>query len=156
MKSQTLSNSRIRELRSQFNELYGVDPLPDDAMIRRIEYADGVITIDGDAKYAFDDDNIYPLISALIDTVFIPAVTVDMGAVKPVVSGADIMCPGVIRADDMIESGDIVAVVDEDNAKPIAVSRVTKDATDLVEDNSGVGGTSLHYVGDDLWDEFIG
>ena len=156
MKSQTLSDRRIDELRDDLRRLYGVDPFPDDGLIRRVEYGDGVITVDGDPAYAFDNGDIFPLISTLIDDVFIPAITVDMGAVKPVVSGADIMYPGIIRADDDVSSGSIVIIIDEDNAKPIAVARVTDDADGLVEKDSGVAGSSVHYVGDDLWDEFIG
>jgi PUA domain protein len=156
MKSQTLSDRRIDELRDDLRRLYGVDPFPDDGLIRRVEYGDGVITVDGDPAYAFDNGDIFPLISTLIDDVFIPSITVDMGAVKPVVSGADIMYPGIIRADDDVTSGSIVVIIDEDNAKPIAVARVTDDADGLVEKDSGVAGSSVHYVGDDLWDEFIG
>lgn len=155
MQSQTLSDRRIDEIRGLLRSSYGVDPLPEDALIRRVEYGDGVLTVDGEPAYFYDDDDVIPLLSTLLtDTVFLPVVTIDMGAVPPISSGADLMCPGVVDADEDVRTGDIVAAVDEDNEKPIAVARTTVSGEDLVEKMNDVGAVSLHHVGDELWDEF--
>jgi PUA domain protein len=132
-----------------------MDPLPDDAMIRFVEYGDGVITVDGDAKLFYDDETVYPLLPFLLENNFLDAVTIDMGAVPAISSGADVMTPGVVDAAPGISKGSIVSVVDEDNNKPIAVATSLMDAENLRSNNSGVGATNQHYVGDTLWDEFF-
>ena len=155
MKSYTLSDSRIRDLRSKLQSTLGVDPLPDDAMIRFVEYGDGVITVDGDARMFYDDETVYPLLPFLLENNFLDAITIDMGAVPPISSGADVMTPGIVDAASGISKGSTVSVVDEDNNKPIAVATSRMDAEDLRSSNSGVGATNQHYVGDTLWDEFF-
>jgi PUA domain protein len=132
-----------------------MDPLPDDAMIRFVEYGDGVITVDGDAKLFYDDDTVYPLLPFLLENNFLDAITIDMGAVPPISSGADVMTPGIVDAASGISNESIVSVVDEDNEKPIAVAVSCMSAEELLSSNSGVGATTKHYVGDTLWDEFV-
>mgnify|MGYP003931236181 FL=1 len=46
-------------------------------------------------------------------------VTVDMGAVKFLANGADVMSPGIIDADPEIEKDDLVWVRDEKNGRPL-------------------------------------
>ena len=46
-------------------------------------------------------------------------VTVDMGAVKFVANGADVMGPGVVDADPSIAEGDFVWIRDERNKRPL-------------------------------------
>ncbi|KYK29395.1 hypothetical protein AYK20_05455 [Thermoplasmatales archaeon SG8-52-1] len=48
-------------------------------------------------------------------------VIVDMGAVKFVTSGADVMAPGIIDADESIDKNDQVWICDENHHKPLAV-----------------------------------
>ena len=48
-------------------------------------------------------------------------ITVDMGAVRFVVNGADIMAPGIVDVDSDIEEGDLVWMRDVNNNKPLAV-----------------------------------
>lgn len=155
MKSYTLSDSRIRDLREQLRQIYGVDPLPDDAMIRFVEYEDGVITVDGDARLYYDEDTVYPLLPFLLDNNFLKTITIDMGAVPPISSGADVMTPGVTDAAPSISDGSIVSVIDEDNRKPIAVATSKLTSEELESANSGIGAVTKHYVGDALWNEFF-
>lgn len=155
MQSQTLSDRRVSDIRDELQDTYGVDPIPSDALVRLIQYEDGVLTVDGDPRYAHHDNTIIPLLSGLLRDNFTATITIDMGAVKPVSSGADIMAPGVTDADESVKPGRIVSVIDEDNEKPIAVVRATSDAASMVDAKEGVVAESLHYVGDDLWDEFI-
>lgn len=155
MKSYTLSDSRIRDLRSELENRFGTDPLPDDALLRFVEYEDGVITIDGEARLYYDEDKLYPLIPLLLEDNFLKQIVVDMGAVEPVVSGADVMAPGVTDADKDIQESDVVSVVDEDNGKPIGVAVATTSGEDIVSSTNGVAAQSQHYVGDTIWDTFF-
>ena len=95
----------------------------------------------------------YPTLRALLDGIIvIPTVTVDMGAVKFVVNGADIMRPGVTTVDDSVSADGIVAIVDERHGKPLAVGVSKLSASDIMAATSGKVVKSIHHINDDLWD----
>ena len=104
-----------------------------------------------------------PWLFSVEDSVFFPTVrgamairpkkktvTVDMGAVKFVAKGADIMSPGIIDADAGIRKGDLVVVCDEVHGKPLAIGRALVNA-DAMMGNRGKAVKSIHYVGDRIW-----
>jgi len=78
-------------------------------------------------------------------------VTVDMGAVKLVYNGADIMAPGIVDADPAIRPGDLVWVRDERNLRPLAIGEALMSGPEMVASEKGKAVTSIHYVGDPLW-----
>lgn len=78
-------------------------------------------------------------------------VTVDMGAVKFVTNGADVMGPGIVEADDDISEGDLVWVRDERNLMPLAVGMALRDSAGIRAKEKGKAVMMLHYVGDKLW-----
>ena len=78
------------------------------------------------------------------------AVTVDMGAVKFVTNGADIMAPGIVAADPTIEVGQWVWIRDERNKQPLAVGRALVPGAAMVR-GRGKAVKSLHHLGDKLW-----
>jgi PUA domain protein len=96
---------------------------------------------------------IIPTIHALLeDKVKLPQVTVDMGAVRYVVNGADIMRPGVTKIDEGISKGSVVAIVDERHGKPLAIGISKLDTEDMRLADGGKVIESIHYVNDALWD----
>jgi len=78
-------------------------------------------------------------------------VTVDMGAVKFVCNGADVMAPGVVDADRAIKAGDFVWIRDERNKQPLAVGEAMMSGEEMILAESGKAAKSIHYVGDKLW-----
>ncbi|RME78012.1 RNA-binding protein [Candidatus Woesearchaeota archaeon] len=92
-----------------------------------------------------------PSLKFLLKDLYLPKVTVDMGAVKFVVGGADIMRPGVTACDEGVMQGDLVVVVDETHGKPLAVGEALMGSEELLAATSGKVVKNLHYVGDDLW-----
>jgi len=78
-------------------------------------------------------------------------VTVDMGAVKLVYNGADIMAPGVVDADRAIRAGDLVWVRDEKNRQPLAIGEALLTGEEMIAAESGKAVKSIHHVGDNLW-----
>ena len=78
-------------------------------------------------------------------------ITVDMGAVKFVTNGADVMGPGIIEADDGIAEGDLVWIRDERNLMPLAVGKALRDTEGIRAKEKGKAVMMLHYVGDKLW-----
>lgn len=78
-------------------------------------------------------------------------VTVDMGAVRFVTNGADVMGPGITEADESISEGDFVWIRDERNKVPLAVGIAMRDTEGLKAKEKGKAIMMLHYVGDKLW-----
>jgi PUA domain protein len=77
-------------------------------------------------------------------------VSVDHGAVKFVLNGADVMAPGITDAEPSIEEGDLVWVRNPEGTG-IAVGRALVAGPVMVERSSGKAVENLHYIGDDLW-----
>ncbi|OGS42093.1 MAG: RNA-binding protein [Euryarchaeota archaeon RBG_16_62_10] len=78
-------------------------------------------------------------------------VTVDMGAVRFVYNGADVMGPGIVGHDPGISVGDLVWVRDVQNLRPLAVGRALVPAEGMARKDKGKAVESVHHVGDKLW-----
>jgi PUA domain protein len=112
-----------------------------------------VLILDGSIIFFELDGRMVPTLHAILDGhIKIPAVTVDMGAVKFVVNGADIMRPGITKIDDGIDEGSIVAIVDERHGKALAVGVSKMSSEDIRAASSGKVVFSKHYVNDSLWE----
>jgi len=129
--------------------------LDDDARLEEGILDDGsrVIILDGEILFFQEDRLFIPSLRAILKGIIsIPQVVVDMGAVSFVVNGADIMRPGVTKVDRRIKKGSIVAIVDENHGKPLAVGISIMDANEMESANSGKVVLSKHHVGDALWE----
>lgn len=78
-------------------------------------------------------------------------VVVDMGAIRFITNGADIMSPGIVDADKNITEGDSVWISDEKNHKPLAVGLALISGEQMANKTSGKAIKNIHYVGDKLW-----
>lgn len=78
------------------------------------------------------------------------AVTVDMGAVRFVANGADIMAPGIVAADPALQPGDWCWVKDEKNGQPLAIGKCIVAGVAMVR-GKGKAVKSIHYLGDKIW-----
>ncbi|MFW9908948.1 MAG: DUF1947 domain-containing protein [Candidatus Thorarchaeota archaeon] len=96
---------------------------------------------------------LFPSLHALLkEIVAIPRISVDMGAIRFVVNGADIMRPGVVSIDDDISADSVVAIVDERHGKPLAVGQALMDSASMRNAEKGKIVKSIHHVNDYLWD----
>lgn len=78
-------------------------------------------------------------------------VVVDMGAVKFMTKGANVMSPGITDADPSIQEGDLVIIIDENHRKPLAIGRSLISGLEMVKNTEGKAVKTLHYIGDDIW-----
>lgn len=78
-------------------------------------------------------------------------VTVDMGAVKFIVNGADVMAPGIVDADQEIKQLDAVWVRDEKNLRPLAVGIALMDGQAMKNKKEGKAIKTVQFVGDKIW-----
>ena len=117
----------------------------------RMEIIDNkLLAINGVASFFLIDDEWIPTLKYILNNQILKTITVDMGAVKFVVSGADIMRPGIVAWDDFAKD-EIVAVIDEKNKKPLAIGKILVSAGELSSMKTGKTVKNLHWVGDDIW-----
>ncbi|KAL4439866.1 hypothetical protein ABPG75_002867 [Micractinium tetrahymenae] len=84
-----------------------------------------------------------------------PRLRADLGAIKFVLSGANIMCPGLTSPGatihDEVEEGAAVAIYAEGKEHAMAVGYTKMSTTQMREVNKGIGVDNLHYLNDGLW-----
>lgn len=78
-------------------------------------------------------------------------ITVDMGAIKFVVGGADIMRPGITHIDESIQEHEPVLIIDQTHQKPLAVGIALYDANIMQRLDKGKVIENIHYIGDKIW-----
>ena len=112
-----------------------------------------ILLYEGEILFFESDGRLIPTLHALLKGILsVPTVTVDMGAVRFVVNGADIMRPGVTKVDDGIAEGSVVAVVYERHGKPLAVGVSLMSSEDILAATHGKVILSKHHVNDAMWD----
>jgi malignant T-cell-amplified sequence len=80
-----------------------------------------------------------------------PNVTVDMGAVKFMCDGANVMRPGIRHFTEFAKDG-IVCVVEESQRKFLAVGRALVPSSELETMSKGAVIENLHYISDRYWE----
>jgi len=95
-------------------------------------------------------DFLVPFIERVIDgSVQLPIVVVDLGAVKFIAKGADVMGPGIVEVDEEISENEVVSVVDEKYKHPIAVGIALRDSRRIKDRGKSV--KNIHHVNDKIW-----
>lgn len=148
-----LRSDDVREVEDAVADALGVD-LGGDAY-ELVEIADSefdVVLVDGDPDVCYVDDEPFLTVSgANHHPPERRVVTVDAGAISFVSNGADVMRPGIVEADELIQSGDLVAIAEESHGKVLAIGRALTDGDDMVGSEGKVV-ESIHHVGDDLYE----
>lgn len=84
-----------------------------------------------------------------------PRVKVDRGAIKFVLSGANIMCPGLTSAGadlpEQLEKDSIVTIYAEGKETALAVGKLIMSTDEIKSVNKGIGVELLHFLGDGVW-----
>tara|TARA_Y100000031_G_C8052187_1_gene306680 strand:- start:52 stop:516 length:465 start_codon:yes stop_codon:yes gene_type:complete len=103
-------------------------------------------------SFFYNEDKLVPTLKLLQENSgLLKRMVVDMGAVKFVVSGADIMRPGIVSFSEDIYAGDFVVIVDENHQKPLAVGISKNSSEELCAIDKGKVVKNIHFIGDDLW-----
>ena len=154
-----IQKSQIKELKEdilkQYDEKFLSQIFPKKAKIELIQ------TDAGDTLFAINDvlklwkskEGYIPVLTLLLNNqVSLKKVIVDMGAIKFVANGADIMRPGITKIDPSIKKGDIIEVVDEKHDRSLAVGQAMYDADEMKRKDSGKVIKNLHTIQDSVWD----
>ena len=148
-----LRRKEATDILGQLGEEFGMAIPLDDVSLDEAEAGPHRLLLrDNDAIAVFLEGGIAPTIRGLLA---FPAtkrsVTVDMGAVRFIYNGADVMAPGIVDADPGIRAGDVVWVRDEKNGRPLAVGRAIMDGPTMAREEKGKAIETIHHVGDEIW-----
>ncbi len=150
MKKKRLRKSDIRELNEKI-ACYNFQASKKDN-VEIVDYDNFIMVfINSKPLFFYHNERIIPTLKFLLENMAMKKVIVDMGAVKFVVSGADIMRPGIVEIDKDIEEGEPIAVVDVNNKKPLSVGIALYSSQDMQELESGKAVKNIHYIGDKIF-----
>ncbi|KAH7889657.1 PUA-like domain-containing protein [Phlebopus sp. FC_14] len=119
-----------------------------------------IYTINGEpVLFQHFDGPFYPTLRLLHKYPHIlPRVGIDRGAIRFLLAGAHMMCPGLTSAggylpppEAAIPAGAIVAVHAEGKEHAVAIGTMKLSTEEIRKINKGVGVEIAAYLGDDLW-----
>lgn len=97
-------------------------------------------------------------LSTLTDPFVLPKVGIDRGAIRFLLAGAHMMCPGMTSkggwlppADEAIPAERAVAIFAEGKEHPVGIGITKLSTEEMKKVNKNVGVETVHYLGDDLW-----
>lgn len=146
-----LKKKKIKEIKKELGEYSSI--ISDNSKVEYLEAdPNSFILVDDEPYIILIEDKPYPTLkAALSGNLTGKTVTVDMGAIKFVSNGADIMSPGIVNADENIEPDDIVLIIDETHKKPLAIGVSLITGSEMVNNDIGKAIETKHYVGDNIW-----
>ena len=151
MKSNLISKSETSKILEQINSQWKIE-LPKQKNIKTHDVNEKGLIITGNGITAVKiGEVILPFLDDIPILEKFPYVTVDMGAVKFVCKGANIMRPGITKFSDF-ESGEIVCVVEESQNKFLAVGKAEISSKELEDTKKGEVIKNMHYISDIFWE----
>ena len=148
-----LKSKDIKKLKNELQSIFQIDFFDDNPVVETGEY-EGVKTIFVDQEPCFilhEGQTFFTLQGINKYRPDSNYVTVDMGAVRFVTNGADVMAPGIVDADEDILENDQVWIRDVNNKKPLAVGFALMSGEQMVNENKGRAIKIVHHVGDKIW-----
>ena len=113
--------------------------------------SDSQILIGDNLKILQLKDEFIPFLSDTELLKGFPNVTVDMGAVKFMCNGANVMRPGIKNHSEFLKD-DIVCVIEESQHKYLAVGKSLVNSSEMTEMSKGEIIKNLHYISDKYWE----
>lgn len=111
-----------------------------------------IILIDGNPLVMNIENTYFPTLKGALELdITDKYAVVDMGAVKFVAKGADIMSPGITEADPKVQEGDLVIIIEETHRKPLATGKALISGPEMAGNQSGKAIKTIHYIGDKIW-----
>ena len=118
--------------------------------VHEIEDNAQIITGNGIKILKIENDYL-PFLSEIETLKKFPSVTVDMGAVKFMCKGANLMRPGIKKFTEF-EKEKLVCIIEESQQKFLAVGKSTVSSEELEKMDKGEVIKNLHYISDKFWE----
>lgn len=151
-----LSKKDKKLLQTKLSEIYGesiIDLIQKTTNLEDARSDIGKILLKDNKIWFFSyNDFLVPTIHCLRESSLkLPRVIVDVGAIKFITNGADVMAPGVVFFDVNIHKGVIVSIHEEKAEAVIAVGLSLIDAQEFEKTKKGKVVKMLHYLKDNIW-----
>ena len=85
----------------------------------------------------------------------LPRMQADKGAIKFILNGADVMCPGLTSPGAKMcaaDKGDIVSLYAEGKEHAMSICKMLMSSDDIQKKNKGIGLETIHCLNDGLWE----
>ncbi len=156
MKRQVASKHDSRELISEVERSTGIHlEVPRSAQVEIIEPEEGSKFVIVDGRFTFvnaDGSGYIPFVGSAETVGLFPSVTIDEGALKYIIKGADVMRPGISKYDDWGDAGKIVVVREDKKGRAAAIGRTAVRSSEMAELKKGNCVKNIHHAGDKFWD----
>ncbi len=151
MKSNLISKSETSSLLKTVSEEWGIEfPKIKNLKVHQILDDAQIITGKGIKILKINEDYL-PFLSETETLEKFPSVTVDMGAVKFMCKGANLMRPG-IRSFTEFEKDKLVCIVEESQHKFLAIGKSVVSSQEVENMDKGEVLKNLHYISDKFWE----
>lgn len=150
-----MRSSDAKKILKELKEIFGQSVIDPEFEKKRFELVKtnlhDIILVDGEPLiFTMEGEPFLTVKGALVVKPEKRTVVVDAGATGFMAKGADVMRPGIVRADPEIETNDLVIVVEEAHGKALAIGRALIPGGEMVGEH-GKAVKSIHRVGDSIW-----
>jgi len=155
-KRKILSKKEKKPLLTDLNKEYG-DTISSSiglsTMLEEVITDEGTVIIkNGKIWFFYSDDKIISSIYFLRESGFeLPEVVVDIGAIKFITNGADVMSPGVVTFSEEIRKGTLVVIKEEKANSIIGVGSSLINSEDFNKSQKGKVVKLRHHLKDKMW-----
>jgi len=151
LKSNLISKSETSALLKTVSEKWEIEfPKIKNLKVHQILDDAQIITGEGIKILKINDDYL-PFLSEIDTLEKFPNVMVDMGAVKFMCKGANVMRPGIKRFTEF-EKDNLVCIVEESKHKFLAVGKAMVSSSELENMEKGEVVKNIHYISDKFWE----
>jgi PUA domain protein len=151
LKSNLISKSETTSLLKIVSKRWEMEfPKIKNLKVHQITNDAQIITGQGIKILKIDNDYL-PFLSETETLEKFPNVTVDMGAVKFMCKGANLMRPGIKKFTEF-EKDKLVCIIEESQHKFLAVGKAMVSSSELEEMEKGEVIKNMHYISDNFWE----
>lgn len=151
MKSNLISKSETTSLLKTISEKWGMEfPRIKNLKVHQIT-EDAQIIVGNGVKILKTNNDYLPFLSEVNLLGKFPYVMVDMGAVKFMCKGANVMRPGIKNYNEF-EKERIVCIIEESQHKFLAVGKSLVSSSEIEKMEKGEVIKNLHYISDKFWE----
>ncbi len=113
--------------------------------------SDAQIIVGNEIKILKINDEFVPFLSETQMLEKFPYVMVDMGAVKFMCKGANVMRPGIKKYSEF-QKDSVVCIIEESHHKFLAVGKTLVSSEEMENMEKGEVVKNLHYISDKFWE----
>jgi len=151
LKSNLISKSETSTLLKTVSDRWKIEfPKIKNLKVHQISNEAQIITGKG-IKILKINDEYLPFLSETETLEKFPNVTVDMGAVKFMCKGANLMRPGIKKFTEF-EKDNLVCIIEESQHKFLAVGKAMVSSSELEDMEKGEVIKNMHYISDKFWE----